>query len=188
MVTLASYTSDTSGAWEDFGRTATEQKIGQPFTVSQTGLITTVTVKLFQDHGSGIADNAKCDIFSDASGSPNTSLEQSSTSILGGGLGVGQVNRAIQTFNFAGTTTLNSGTTYWLVLTRSSTLGDPCYGCVLDNVSVPYSDQKQYNGTTWATVNTGYVVYFTLVGTLPVAFIARPTALPRQAVKRASYY
>ena len=176
MAVLASYSSNTSDSWYDYGRTGTEQKIGQPFTVGiNADAVTSISFLTFIDHGTSVPDQAACGLYSNLAGVPGTLLEQGSNVTV---TAVGNTSTTSYTSTFLGTTILLTGVTYWVVLTRTGTLGDPAYGATLDNVSIPYSQSLQWNGTTWSSANgAGFNINFTVNGAVAATSVSPLTIL-----------
>src|SRR3990167_3199343 len=117
MATLASYLSNapTGNGSVNFGNTSTTQQQAQQFTVSSSGLIGSVTVYL--QKVASPSDACVVSIYTDSGGNPGTLIETGSNV-------TGDASWSAKTSTFSGTNTLNTSTTYWLVMSRSGTLND----------------------------------------------------------------
>jgi hypothetical protein len=150
---LASFT-ETPTTEEQFS--ANTEYCGQLFTPSFTGAINSAVWNLY-NNGVASSGNLVCEIWTDSSGTPGTLLETSSpldVSTLTG-------SAANYTFTFSGSTILNYGSVYHLILNFSGVT----YGSLaLINISLyapldsmyPYGYEESTNsGSTWSYATTG---------------------------------
>lgn len=136
---------------------------GQPFTVSAACSPTTISVKA-EKNGSP-ADNFIISIYSDGSGSPS-SLLKSADGISGGLL---STSFGTVTGTFSGSPiTLNTGTTYWAVLSRSGSASPTDrYTVSFDIFAGNPQGQGQRLDATWVS-NDGFVYsYLDIEGDTP---------------------
>lgn len=105
--------------------------VAYPFTTTGSGNLTSIQAWLAANTTPNF--NVACQILSDSSNNPGTSLETSSTTIGYSGIvtassaGYASASFTESTFNFAGTTALASSTQYWVVFmwaTSSPSGGD----------------------------------------------------------------
>jgi hypothetical protein len=142
---LASYATRTD--FDALGDASLRTKTGQPFIVSASGKVTAVKVTM-QKIGSP-ADHVSVAIYSDSGGHPGSLLETGSN--------IDPTSSFTQlTSNFAGTTTLNAGTTYHVVLSRTGSVdGSNYYNWGLDNHSIPYASYERFDGSSWSAPFAG---------------------------------
>jgi hypothetical protein len=168
MSVLASYATRTD--FDSIGDISTRTKTGQPFTVSSNGKITAVQISVAKV-GSP-ADHISVAIYSNSSGVPGSLLE------TGSNIDPAGTSFALATSTFAGTTQLNTGTTYHIVLSRTGSLDASNYfNWGVDNHTIPYASYERFNGTSWSAPFAGaYNATFEIDGNIVVP------AMPRKAL------
>lgn len=132
-------------------------KVAQPFTASVTANAT--SLDFWAEVGSGSpTDDVVISLYSDSGGSPNTLLETSSQATVRGG------TPQLYTVTFTGSTQLTSGTTYWLVASRTGSLSSSDYYYMDDSSSAPpYGGVKKWEASSWSAYVTNNWK-FTLTG------------------------
>lgn len=154
MSVLATYTTHND---DD----TVHDKMAQPFTVSAGGNVTSVEVHWLCKGASSLG-NIVCDIYSDNAGTPNASLETSSTTIAVSTL-PSAGTQGPQTFTFAGTTALATATTYYVVLTDTNgPTSSPTWG--VGNTSIPYARYQLFIAAVWVNGAAGFNADFVVNG------------------------
>ena len=107
------------------------------------------------------SDNLTVAIYNDSSGSPGSAIE--TATVVGSSVGT---QTAWVSFTFAGTTTLSTSTTYWLVVNRSSSQSPVNYYEVTIDEDQQYSGGalKIRDGSSWLSRPSGGDMPFRLLG------------------------
>ena|SRR3990167_8315700 len=133
----------------------------QSFTVSATCLITSTTADWRKVNSP--TDSLVAKVYNDSSGVPGSSLETGS-SVLGSSL---STSFAPATSTFAGTTQLETSTTYWIVWSRTGSSDSTNYYDVA--MAIPSSSPGSFGifTTSWVTWDTRSMINFNVTGDAP---------------------
>jgi hypothetical protein len=142
--------------------------IGQFFTASATGAVTSATAQIALATGAGCTGNLVAQLYTDNSGAPGTLLGSSvgfDTSTLSG------TSFSLVTFTFTSGPTLTSGTSYHLVFDASSVASGG--GDSDDEITVSVQtgtylghgyDYSNNSGSTWSNSGIYYLSQLTIYG------------------------
>lgn len=156
----------TNGSF-NFGNGGTSRLQAQQFTVASTCTVDSISVDIAKIGTP--TDHATVAIYSDSGGAPNAALE------TGSNVDPTTTSNtfANATSTFLGTLTLNTSTTYWVVLGGTGAgSGTNLYDWAANNASVPYGNGARYDGTSWISSGGGYNRFFV------VNAVATPAPVP----------
>jgi len=165
----------------EWGKSTTYTNLAQPFTVSSSCTLKAIGI-LAQIEGSP-TDHATVAVYSDSASAPNTVIE-TGTNIDPA------VSWAMATSTFAGTTVLNSGTTYWVVLGRTGATSDTNrYDMGVSNTSPAFGTINKKAGGGWSTEAAGFNFVFAVVQASPAtpSISSGATSTVEQAQANLSY-
>jgi hypothetical protein len=150
-LSFASNTLDfaTTGASEDaLGYSAgVGVKAAQSFQVGSSFVPNSITYRLYKD-GSP-SDNLVVKLYTDSSGSPSSTLLETSSTVAGSSVTTSQAN---YTFTFTNAQILSANTTYWAVIERTGGNSTSAYYIIISSNSNPYAGglMKHFTGS-WQT-------------------------------------
>jgi len=144
----------------------TPRWIAQSFQPTQTGIASKATFRL-DGFGSSITIRVLCEIRTDNAGAPSSTVLATSSYIRIDG----NDPAADRTFDFAGTVTLNAGTTYWFVLKHhNADNAVDVYGSSTSNYANGAGAYSDNSGSSWtagfpnAASGDAYFIYNMAVG------------------------
>lgn len=147
-------TSDDNDA---YGRVSGSHNTAESFTVASACVLTAIGESM-QTIGS-ISDNPIYIVEADSSGAPSGVALDTSANITGL-----TSSFAWATSTFSGGITLNAGTTYWIVNSRTGSLSDPNFYLV-DSLDAGLTGVQVFDGSSWTT--RARKIRFEVDGTAP---------------------
>lgn len=183
MAVLLTRAWAADGAYQNAGIVISATNVegtGSSFTLASTATITSVDLYLAKNGAR--AENGYVKVYSDSSGTPNTALE-TVTGVSGYGT---YPSFSTITVNFAGTTILTAGVTYWMFFGDTTCLSDPFVQIGVTS-STGFTSKQNHAGTWEDANNPTKSVAFILSGTVASSNAPKPF-LVTQAVKRASFF
>jgi hypothetical protein len=136
-------------------------KVAQSFTIPSDEAWNLYNIEVRVRRVGAPGDNLRAAIHANSSGSPGSSIQ--SATVVGSGIGT---QPGWVTFTFDGSTTLATGTTYWLVIDRSGSASPTAYYEVTIDLDQGYTDGacKVSSGSTWHNIPTGGDMPFRILG------------------------
>jgi len=164
---------------EDWGAVAPNaEELYQRFTVASDCVVSDVAI--YAEYEGSEVDDATVEIWTDSSGVP-ASLVEAGSDISP------TVAKSWATSTFSGATTLLTGTTYGIRLSRTgATSNTNYYVNGFGTTAPPYADAKRWNGTSWVT-RTGANYEFVVSGGAPVPDTSSATSSIEQSQQNLAF-
>lgn len=140
------------------------QKVAQSFSLGYNASWTVDQVVLRMYKVGAPGDSAKVELCADSSGSPGTVLASGTVAAANIGERIAEI-----TFDLGNTQTINYGTTYWLVVSRTGANDIDDFYMVEVDEALGYSrgSLKLYTGAAWSTRATDADLIFRVMGATP---------------------